>query len=181
MLLPSVARMVAAGGTAHGGRTTDGRRRRGVRRLGVVVLAVVLLVVAATAAARWDLVVATVTHRIGEPTQTWDVVALPEEAQPWLRVALVGTWATAATGCTRRQPAIEAQSQVDHYDTLMLLGDNVYPAGDPERIQATVFEPFGPLLDSGTDLFAVLGNHDVMEDTGDAQLTPWACQAAGTR
>jgi 3',5'-cyclic AMP phosphodiesterase CpdA len=52
----------------------------------------------------------------------------------------------------------------------MLLGDNVYAAGDPERIRATVFEPFGPLLDTGTDLFAILGNHDEVADTGDAQL-----------
>jgi hypothetical protein len=33
-----------------------------------------------------------------------------------------------------------------------------------------VFEPFGPLLDSGTELFAILGNHDVIDDTGDAQM-----------
>jgi 3',5'-cyclic AMP phosphodiesterase CpdA len=33
-----------------------------------------------------------------------------------------------------------------------------------------VFEPFGPLLDAGTELFAILGNHDVSRGTGEAQL-----------
>jgi predicted phosphodiesterase len=58
----------------------------------------------------------------------------------------------------------------DRYDILMLLGDNVYPSGDPDRIQATVYHPFGPVLGGGTELFAILGNHDDAEGTGDAQL-----------
>jgi predicted phosphodiesterase len=146
------------------------RRRSRRRPVGVAVVVVAALIVAVIATGRWDLVVATVTHRIGEPRQTWDVVALPTESQPWLRVALVGDVGDGGGRELETAAAIAAQSQLDRYDVLMLLGDNVYPAGDPERIQATVFEPFGPLLDSGTDLFAVLGNHDVMDDTGDAQL-----------
>lgn len=150
---------------------TEGRRRWSRRRrIVTTLLGGVLLVVAVTAMARWDLVVATWTHRIGEPGQTWDVVALPEEAQPWLRVALVGDVGDGTGREYETAAAIEAQSKIDRYDILMLLGDNVYPAGDPERIEATVFEPFGTLLDAGTDLFAVLGNHDVMDDMGDAQL-----------
>lgn len=150
---------------------TERRRRWSLRRkIFTALLGVVLLVVAVAATVRWDLVVATWTHRIGEPGQTWAVVALPEESQPWLRVALIGDVGDGTGREYETAAAIEAQSKIDHYDILMLLGDNVYPAGDPERIQATVFEPFGPLLDSGTELFAVLGNHDVMDDTGDVQL-----------
>ena len=33
------------------------------------------------------------------------------------------------------------------YDVLLLLGDNVYPSGDPSRLDATVFHPFGILLE----------------------------------
>lgn len=129
-----------------------------------------VLALAVAAIVRWDLVVATWTHRIGEPGQTWDVVALPEEAQPWLRVALVGDVGDGGGREYETAAAIEAQARIDRFDILMLLGDNVYPAGEPQRIEATVFEPFGPLLDAGTELFAVLGNHDVMSDTGDSQL-----------
>lgn len=150
---------------------TESRRGWSWRRtVGAVLLGVAALCVAVVVTGRWDLVVATWTHRIGVPEQTWDVVALPEEAQPWLRVALVGDVGDGGGREHETAAAIEAQSQIDRYDILMLLGDNVYPAGDPERIQATVFEPFAPLLDAGTDMFAVLGNHDVMSDTGDAQL-----------
>ena len=35
----------------------------------------------------------------------------------------------------------------DEYDALLLLGDNVYPTGDPARLPATVFEPFAEVLD----------------------------------
>jgi 3',5'-cyclic AMP phosphodiesterase CpdA len=58
----------------------------------------------------------------------------------------------------------------DPYDALLLLGDNVYPAGDPGRLDAMVFEPFGPVLDGGTQLLAILGNHDVAEGHGEAQM-----------
>lgn len=150
---------------------TESRRRWSWRRtFGAALLVVAALTVAVAAIVRWDLVVATWTHRVGEPGQTWDVVALPEGSQPWLRVALVGDVGDGGGREYDTAAAIETQSQIDRYDILMLLGDNVYPAGDPERIQATVFEPFGPLLDAGADLFAVLGNHDVMGDAGDVQL-----------
>lgn len=144
-------------------------RRRWRRIVGAAVGALVI-VAAAAAVWRWDLVVATATHRVGGPAQTWDVVPLPEESQPWLRVALVGDVGDGSGRERRTAAAIEAQSQVDPYDILMLLGDNVYPAGDPDRIQETVFEPFAGVLGAGADLFAILGNHDVMESTGEAQL-----------
>lgn len=150
---------------------TSGRRpRTRIRRLGAVVLAAMVLAIAAAAILRWDLVVATWSHRVGVPAQTWEVVALPEDSQPWLRVALVGDVGDGGGREYETAGAIEAQSQVDRYDILMLLGDNVYPAGDPERIESTVYAPFEPLFGAGTELFAILGNHDVMSDTGDAQL-----------
>lgn len=57
----------------------------------------------------------------------------------------------------------------DEYDALLLLGDNVYPAGDPTAVDRTVFGPFADVLDHGTGLVPVLGNHDVMDGHGDAQ------------
>lgn len=133
-------------------------------------LSALAIVAAAVAALYGDVVVATLTHRVGGPSQTWEPIPMPPEAQPWLRVALVGDVGDGGDREFRTAAAIEAQAEIDRYDILMLLGDNVYPAGDPERIRATVFEPFGPLLDAGTELFAILGNHDEISGTGDAQL-----------
>ena len=133
-------------------------------------VAALALGAAVVAALYGDVIVATLTHRVGGPSQTWEPIAMPPEAQPWLRVALVGDVGDGGDREFRTAAAIAEQAEIDPYDILMLLGDNVYPAGDPERIRATVFEPFGPLLDAGTELFAILGNHDEMSGTGDAQL-----------
>jgi predicted phosphodiesterase len=150
--------------------TRPSSRRR--RRLGIAAaaLGVVVLAAGAVAVPNRDLIGAYLTHRVGEPSQTWQVVPLPPEAQPWLRVALVGDIGDGGGREHETAAAIAEQSRYDTYDILMLLGDNVYPSGDPSRIGATVFEPFGPVLDAGTELFAILGNHDVEKGTGDAQL-----------
>jgi 3',5'-cyclic AMP phosphodiesterase CpdA len=53
------------------------------------------------------------------------------------------------------------------FDALLLLGDNVYPDGDPALVERVVLEPFQALLDDGVPLLAVLGNHDVGRGEGD--------------
>jgi 3',5'-cyclic AMP phosphodiesterase CpdA len=58
----------------------------------------------------------------------------------------------------------------DPYDVLLLLGDLVYPAGDPHRLPETVFAPFEPVLATGARLLTILGNHDVMDGHADAQV-----------
>lgn len=55
-------------------------------------------------------------------------------------------------------------------DGLVLLGDNVYPDGDPALLDKTVFVPFGSLLYSGTELLPVLGNHDIRDGNGPGQV-----------
>jgi 3',5'-cyclic AMP phosphodiesterase CpdA len=55
-------------------------------------------------------------------------------------------------------------------DGFILLGDNVYPDGDPELLDETVFIPFGSLLYSGTELLPILGNHDVENGNGPGQI-----------
>lgn len=162
------------GGTGDVPRPRPGdRRRRRVRTAGRTALAVgavVVLAAAAFALANREIIGDYLAHRVGGPPQTWEPVDLPPEAQPQLRVALVGDVGDGGARADAVAAAIEDQSANDRYDILMLLGDNVYPSGDPDRIEETVFGPFGPVLDRGTDLFAILGNHDDTEGTGDAQL-----------
>jgi 3',5'-cyclic AMP phosphodiesterase CpdA len=109
------------------------------------------------------------THWKGAPSQTWSYEPLPDD--PALRIAMAGDVgdsgrridatgaAMAATGGTLRP-----------YDVLVLLGDNVYPKGDPAKLPDTVFGPFGAVLERGAELLAILGNHDVMDGHGDDQL-----------
>ena len=48
-----------------------------------------------------------------------------------------------------------------HFDTVLLLGDNIYPDGNPADIPAKFEKPYEELLRRGVRFYAVLGNHDV--------------------
>jgi predicted MPP superfamily phosphohydrolase len=47
------------------------------------------------------------------------------------------------------------------YDTVLMLGDNIYPDGDPSNFQSKFERPYDALLKRGVKFHAVLGNHDV--------------------
>jgi hypothetical protein len=47
------------------------------------------------------------------------------------------------------------------YDTALMLGDNIYPDGNPEDLPAKFERPYAELLRRGVSFHAVLGNHDV--------------------
>jgi 3',5'-cyclic AMP phosphodiesterase CpdA len=47
------------------------------------------------------------------------------------------------------------------YDTALMLGDNIYPDGDPADLAAKFERPYAELLIRGVSFHAVLGNHDV--------------------
>lgn len=128
-------------------------------RHAVVWVGVVVLVATATAGVTYRRQIWSIlTHRKGAPTRTWEVT--PPAGDPLLRVAVTGDvgegeekeWATA--------DAMEIASEDDAYDAVFLLGDNVYPSGDPDRLDTTVFRPFATVLGSGARLLAIVGNHD---------------------
>lgn len=47
------------------------------------------------------------------------------------------------------------------YDTVLMLGDNIYPDGDPSDLPAKFERPYAELLKRGVSFYATLGNHDV--------------------
>jgi 3',5'-cyclic AMP phosphodiesterase CpdA len=47
------------------------------------------------------------------------------------------------------------------YDMALMLGDNIYPSGDPEDLPAKFERPYADLLKRGVSFYAALGNHDV--------------------
>jgi 3',5'-cyclic AMP phosphodiesterase CpdA len=102
-----------------------------------------------------------VTHRKGGPTHTTSFqVAQPP---PALHVAVAGDTGDSGSSLDKTAAAIGRIDREEPYQVLFLLGDNVYPNGDPKKLPATVFEPFRSTLASGTQLFAILGNHDVKD------------------
>ncbi len=98
--------------------------------------------------------------RVGSPEVTVPVAERTLAEQPLVRFAVLGDVGTGESDEIAVAGRVAALGAADPFDALILLGDNVYPDGDPARLGATVFEPFGPVLDAGAELLAVLGNHD---------------------
>lgn len=115
-------------------------------------------------------VAAYLTKHVGAPTITVDARPFPVGDPPGVRLAVAGD---VGTGNRREYATADAMDRAERtrsFDALVLLGDNVYPSGDPARLDATVFRPFGTVLDEQTQLVPVLGNHDVETGGGEGQV-----------
>jgi 3',5'-cyclic AMP phosphodiesterase CpdA len=146
------------------------RRRRARRRAVLVALAVVVMAALAGGLLYGDQALRFLTHLKGSPTDTIAYEPFPPGGEPTYRLAVLGDIGEPGSRLTATARAVAKLSDSDPYDALLLLGDNVYPAGDPEQLDEVVFEPFGPLLEAGTPLLAIVGNHDVAEGRGDTQM-----------
>lgn len=99
---------------------------------------------------------------------TWASAAGKDGSAPAARFAVVGD---AGTGDPIVSVLGQAIAAAGPYQALLLLGDNIYPDGDPSLVFKAVYGPFSPVLRSGADLVAVLGNHDVKGHHTDAMVT----------
>jgi 3',5'-cyclic AMP phosphodiesterase CpdA len=107
------------------------------------------------------------THRKGSPTHTVAWEPLPTNDQ-MLHLAVLGDVGDSGSRLQTTATAVDRIDAVQPLDGLVLLGDNVYPKGDPAGLRATVFGPFARVL-RHAPLHAILGNHDVMRGHGDDQ------------
>lgn len=128
-------------------------------------LVIVVLVATFVAVSYRRQIVSYLTHRKGGPTST--VPYVPFDTKPLLHLAVAGDTGDAGRALDRTGALVTRLDDEMPFDALLLLGDLVYPSGDPTRLQALVFAPFAPVLDGGADLLAVLGNHDVKKGHGD--------------
>jgi 3',5'-cyclic AMP phosphodiesterase CpdA len=133
-------------------------------------LIVVVLVTGAVFIAMPRQVHSYLTHWKGSPTHTVAYGPYPIPGDPTLRMAVAGDIGDSGPRLDRTAAAIERLAGARGWDALLLLGDNVYPNGDPKQLPKTVFEPFGPILDAVTRLLAILGNHDVKKGNGPGQV-----------
>jgi 3',5'-cyclic AMP phosphodiesterase CpdA len=108
-----------------------------------------------------------ITHRKGSPTHT--VAYRPFASPPELHLAVAGDIGDSGSRLDATARAVARLDRRQPYQTLLVLGDNVYPSGDPRELPATVFRPFAPVL-RHADLLAILGNHDVAEGHGSEQM-----------
>ncbi len=126
--------------------------------------------------------VSMLTHRKGAPSQTWALEPLP--TAPELRIAAVGDVGEGEYEDWQTSWAMSEAGTEMPYGVLLLLGDNVYPSGDPARLVHTVFRPFDRVLDDGASLYAIVGNHDAGHADEQMELlgmtgTWWAAHLPG--
>lgn len=84
-----------------------------------------------------------------------------------LRVAVAGDVGHPSPQLDATVGAMLGAAATRPFDALVLLGDNVYPDGDPARLDDAVLRPFAPILGQGARLLPVLGNHDVQAGHAD--------------
>jgi 3',5'-cyclic AMP phosphodiesterase CpdA len=60
--------------------------------------------------------------------------------------------------------AIARAHGAEPFDLLLLLGDLIYPKGNPDQYQKKFAGPYEPVLAARIPMLAVLGNHDIMTD-----------------
>lgn len=105
------------------------------------------------------------THWKGGPDRTWPYS--PHGEPPPVHLAVVGDTGDSGTHVEATADTIEQIGAIEPFDALLLLGDMIYPDGDPALLDVRVFEPFDGVIAEGADLLAVLGNHDVSLEKGD--------------
>lgn len=135
---------------------------------GLLVTATLLGVAPGPAAQVRGYVTTRVAMDVGGPSDGAAYEASSATEVPAVRLAAVGD---VGTGDREEHETAQAMASLPGapYDALVLLGDNVYPSGDPRRLDATVFGPFADVLDTA-DLVAALGNHDVKDGDGPRQV-----------
>jgi len=84
----------------------------------------------------------------------------PVPGRPEVRIAVAGDTGTGDEAERDTVREMVAQSRLDPYDALLLLGDLVYEDGEADLADDRVLDPFAPVIDEGADLVPVLGNHD---------------------
>jgi 3',5'-cyclic AMP phosphodiesterase CpdA len=141
-----------------------------VQRIVVRLLTIIVVLVAVVGLRYHDQIIRYVTHLKGSPTQTVAWAPFPADDPPELHLAVAGDIGYSSSRLDATAAAIGELDMWQPIDALALLGDNVYPSGDPAMLPDTVFTPFAPLLDSGTTLLAVLGNHDVKDGHAAGQV-----------
>ena len=89
-------------------------------------------------------------------------VALPNKDGSF-KFAVLGDFGTGASTQYQLAEQMEKLRQRFKYDTVVLVGDNLYGSERPQDFQKKFETPYKALLDGGVKFYASLGNHDSRE------------------
>jgi 3',5'-cyclic AMP phosphodiesterase CpdA len=139
-----------------------------LRRASVAFVLVLVTVLGVGVSLYHRQIVSYVSHRKGGPSATWPYT--PHEPPAEFHLAVAGDVGEPGSRIDDTGTAVARVSTAEPFDALLLLGDNVYPDGNPAKLPRTVFGPFADVLREGVTLLAIIGNHDVKANWADAQM-----------
>ena len=126
------------------------RRGRTVLRRASVAFALVLVTGLGVGVSLYHRqIVSYVSHRKGGPSATWPYT--PHEPPAEFHLAVAGDVGEPGSRIEETGAAITRIAEAEPFDALLLLGDNVYPDGNPAKLPRTVFGPFADVLRDGVD------------------------------
>ena len=88
----------------------------------------------------------------------------------FFRFATAGDVGTGGKGQRRVASAMSACWCADPFQTVLLLGDNIYENGEISRIAEVFEQPYAELLQKEVKFHAVLGNHDFRTRQGEDEI-----------
>ena len=95
----------------------------------------------------------------------------PPPIQPaslrWLAIADSGSGDANQRAVADQMVKVQLRRPVD---LVLMAGDNIYPDGNLNRVEATFLGPYRALLEAKVPFHAVLGNHDIRTANGDPQV-----------
>jgi len=97
----------------------------------------------------------------------------PHTQNPAYRFAVIGD---SGTGDWRQAAVAQQLSYwygISPFQSVLMLGDNVYPAGNPALFQDRIAKPYEDLFQHHVRFLPVMGNHDVKAGFGNWQLAYW--------
>jgi 3',5'-cyclic AMP phosphodiesterase CpdA len=89
---------------------------------------------------------------------------LPLE-QKSVRFAVIGDNGTGEQPQYDIAAEMEAYENVVHYQSVIMMGDNIYGGHKPKDFERKFETPYKPLLDADVKFYACLGNHDNSDET----------------
>ena len=136
-------------------------------RIRFLPLAVLLVVVATTAGVAYRARDAAARTRLdAEPQQlqpaTAPIIALPNRDGSF-KFAVLGDFGTGSREQYQMADQMVKLRGRFKYDTVVLVGDNLYGSERPQDFKNKFEMPYKPLLDAGVKFYASLGNHDSRE------------------
>ncbi|MCE3233932.1 MAG: metallophosphoesterase [Vampirovibrio sp.] len=89
------------------------------------------------------------------------------------RFAVMGDAGTGDAAQYQVARQLSVWHRIAPFNTVMVLGDNVYPNGEPSLFQDRIARPYQDLFQRGVQFRPVRGNHDVKQGYGDWQSAYW--------